>query len=117
VEQTDPDGEDHVEPPVAEVGVLEARNQELGCPSLDMLGISPGGGLDHLRRAVDRRQPAVAEPLTDHRCGDAVAAADLEHAVVGRQLEPLHDRCQPLAHHRYETESTRACDAMCPGGH
>jgi hypothetical protein len=47
------------------------------------------GCLDHLRRAVNRRDPPTVEPITHQRNGHAVAAAHLEDAIVWINLEEL----------------------------
>jgi hypothetical protein len=41
-----------------------------------------------------------------------VAAADLEHAVVGTQFEPLDGRCQSFAHRRYENRIDETAAAL-----
>ncbi len=38
------------------------------------------------------------EALADERRRDAVSAADLQPAIVGTELQAVHDRAQPLAH-------------------
>ena len=98
VEEPDTHGEDLVEAPVAEVGVLEPGDEELGRAVGDIGGVPPRRGLDHLRRAVDRRQPRAA--LAHQRGRDAVPAADLQHALAGPHVEPVHHAAQPLAHFR-----------------
>ena len=98
VEEPDAHGEDHVEAPVAEVEILEACDEELGDAGLDVRGVAAGGGRDHLGRAVDRGQAAAVEPLAHERRGDAVAAADLEHAVVRPEAELVDDGAQSFAH-------------------
>ena len=82
VKEPDADGEDHVEPALAEVDRLERGDQELGVLEA---GVAPGGGGDHLRRAVDRGE---LRAVLEHVGGrDAVAAADLEHALAGCDVE------------------------------
>jgi hypothetical protein len=98
VEQSDPNSKDHVEAAVAEVEILEARDEELGFPGLDIRRVTSGGCLDHLRRPVDCGQSAFAEPLADHRRGDPVATADLEDPVVRTNADLIDDALEPLAH-------------------
>ena len=98
MKEPDPDGEDGVEPALAEVEVLEVANEELGSAGVDVLGVAPGCRVDHVRRAVDRGEPArPVQTLQDERRRDAVAAADLQHAVVGAQIQLLDDAPQALA--------------------
>jgi hypothetical protein len=97
VEQTNAHGKDHVETSVAEVEILEVPNEELGLPGLDERRVPSTGSLDHLRRAVDRRQPAVDEPLADHRRRNSMSTADLEDAVAGTNAELVDDPLQALA--------------------
>ena len=54
VEEPDSNGEDHVEAAVAEVEVLEPRNEEFGLSGIDVGGVPPRGRLNHLRRTIDR---------------------------------------------------------------
>jgi hypothetical protein len=91
VEEPHANGEDHIEAAVAEVGVLDVRDEELGLSGIDVRGVPARGGLDHLRRPVNRGQPAAVEPLADHGRGHAVAASDLEHAVVGTNAKLIDD--------------------------
>jgi hypothetical protein len=98
VKQTDAHGEDLVESPLAEIQLLEARDEELGPAGRDVLGVPTGRGLDHLLGAVDGGQAAFAQPLTHPRRRHALPASDLEHAVARPDVQALHDRSPPFAH-------------------
>ena len=98
MEETDPDGEDLVEPPVAELEVLELGDEELDSAGFHMRRVPARGGIDHLGRTVDRGQRAVPQALADERGGDAVAAADLEDAVIRSDVQLLDDGAQSLTH-------------------
>jgi hypothetical protein len=97
VEETYPNREDLVEAALAEVQVFEGCDQELGLAGLHVGGIAALSGLDHLRRAVHRRETAASETLADQRGRNPVSAADLEHAVVGPYVKALDDGSQALA--------------------
>ena len=84
------DAEDHVEALVAEVDLLERGAQEGRSSARDVLGVSGRRGGDHLWRAVDRDEaPAAGEALAHERRRHTVAAAELEHALVGPERERL----------------------------
>jgi hypothetical protein len=55
-----------------------------------VLGVSLRGGVDHLLRAVDAGEPALAETVAHEGCGHAVAASHFEDAVGGLDGEGLH---------------------------
>jgi hypothetical protein len=82
---------------VAQVQVLQRRDQELRLAGFDEGGVSASRGLDHLRRAVDRGQMASLEALADERGRDSVAAADLEDPIVRPDVELLDDPPQSLS--------------------
>ncbi len=92
MKQADADREDDVEAPLAEIEVLERRDDEFRLARLDMDGIAAAGRVDHLLRAVDGRQTAAIEALADERGGDPVTAADLQHSVIGPDRELFDDR-------------------------
>ena len=91
VEQTDACREDLVEAAVSEVDVLDRPDEELGLSRGDVLLVPSGRGVDHLRRAVDRRESAGSETLADEGRGDAVPAPDLEHVVPWADVQPVDD--------------------------
>jgi hypothetical protein len=54
--------------------------------------------LNHDRRAVDRGDRALSEPVADQRDRNAAAAADLEEMIVGLDREPLNGPEQAWRH-------------------
>ncbi len=98
MEEPYPNGEDDVEATLAEVELLEVRDEELSFPGLDVRCIAPRSCLDHLRGAIDRGQSAPVEPLADYRRGHPVTAANLEDTVVGTNAELIDDRPESLTH-------------------
>jgi hypothetical protein len=52
--------------------------------------------LDHLRGAVDRRDPPAIEPLTDKGHGYAMAAPDLEDRIAEGDVENLNRPTEPV---------------------
>jgi hypothetical protein len=98
VEEAHPDREDRVEAPVSQVQALEFGDEELGDAGLDVRGVPAVRGLDHVRGPVHRGQPAAVEPLAHERRRDALPASDLQHPVIGPDVQLLDDRAQPLAH-------------------
>ena len=56
VEQTHADGEDLVEAAIAQVELLELRDDEVRLPGVDVGRVTANGRLDHLGRAVDPRE-------------------------------------------------------------
>jgi len=59
VEEADTNREDRVEPSLAEIDRLELSDQELGATRLHEGLVPTPRSVDHLRRPIDRRQPAV----------------------------------------------------------
>jgi hypothetical protein len=68
-----PHREDHVEATVAEIQILEARDEEFG-------------------------SPRPVEALAHHRGGDPVTAADLEDSIAGAKSELIDNGPQAHAH-------------------
>src|SRR5215216_4896569 len=62
-EGRDVEGEDLVESLVPEVRVLERGRLQHGPASRDVLAIPTRGHLNHLLRAIDRRDPSAGQPL------------------------------------------------------
>ena len=58
MEEADAHGEDRVEAPVAEIGVLQRRDEEIGRPGRDERGVAPRRRGDHRRRPVDGDEAA-----------------------------------------------------------
>jgi hypothetical protein len=86
----DPGGDDAVEPRRPEVDAGDLADPERR-PSVGHRGrVSALGGLDHRRRPVDPDVLALREVVENGGRRHSVAAADLEHAVGGRQVEPFH---------------------------
>jgi hypothetical protein len=54
--------------------------------------------LDHLRRAVDRRQPAAVETFAHEGRRNPVPAPNLENPVIRTDVELLDDRSQAFTH-------------------
>jgi hypothetical protein len=98
VEQAHAHGEDLVEAALAEVQLLELGDEELGLSCRDVLGVAALRRLDHLGGAVDSREAPPVEPLADIGRRDALAAADLEHAVARLDAELVDDFQQAVAH-------------------
>src|SRR5215218_10534126 len=98
VKEPDANSEDDIEATLAEVEILEARNEELCLSGLDIRCVPSCGCLDHFRGAIDRGQLAFVQPPADHRGGDPMTAADLEDAVVGTDAELIDDRLESLTH-------------------
>jgi hypothetical protein len=98
VKEPDAHGEDHVEAPVTEVERLELGDEELRPARRDVLRVAAGGGLDHLRRAVDGREAARVEALADVGGGDAVAAPDLQDPRRRREAQSLDDGEEAVGH-------------------
>jgi hypothetical protein len=84
---------------------LDRPDEELGLSRGDVLLVPTGRDVDHLRRAVDRREAAGPETLADERRGDAVAAADLEHAILWADVQPVDDRSRAIGHRRSVTNA------------
>jgi hypothetical protein len=92
IEGADAYGEDQVEAALAEIEFLEGRDEELRLAGFHVGGVAPSGRRDHLRRSIDGREPTSLKPFAHQRRRDAVAAADLEHAVIGPNAELIDDR-------------------------
>jgi hypothetical protein len=109
VKETHANREDLVEAAVSQVEVLEDRDEELGPAGLDVRRVSVGCGLNHLRRAVDRGEMSLLKPLANERRRDPVPAPDLEHQVIGPDVQLLDDRSQSLTH---DTASWPVCSTL-----
>lgn len=98
MEEADPGGEDLVEPPRTEVDVLERADEELHRALGDVARVPAARRVDHLRGAVDGSDNAAVEALADEADRDAVAASDLQDAVLRLDVEPLDDPSESIAH-------------------
>src|SRR3954471_11280408 len=95
-EGSDVEGEDLVEAPIAEVGLLQRDGLEHSPARVDVLAVPPRCHLDHLGRAVDRGDRSRRQPLAEQGDRDAVAAADLEQAVGRADLQSVDRPDEPL---------------------
>ncbi len=91
-------GDDAVVAPAAQVGGRQRRGDDLEGAGRDVHRVPPRRRGGHRRRAVERGDvPGAREALADQRDRDAVAAADLQHAVGRLHAERVDDPGEPLA--------------------
>ena len=111
MKEPDAHGEHDVEAPLAEIERFQPGDEELRRPRLDIRSVAPRRSVDHLRRAVDGREPPAVKQLAYERRRDTMPAPDLEHPVIGLDPQPVHHRPQPLAHN-----PMMAAPALASGG-